>query len=158
MIQKITPFLWFDGNAEEAVNFYTSIFKNSKVTNVARFGDNPHGEKGKVMTMEFEIEGMTFTALNGGPEYKFSQAISFLVNCETQAEVDHLWDKLSAGGEVQQCGWLLDKFGLAWQIVPTLLGKLMSDKDPEKANRVMQALLQMVKIDMDKLQAAYDHK
>ena len=154
MIQKITPFLWFDGNAEEAVNFYTSIFKNSKVTKVARFGDNPHGEKGKVMTMEFEIEGMTFTALNGGPEYKFSQAISFLVNCETQAEVDHLWDKLSAGGEVQQCGWLLDKFGLAWQIVPTLLGKLMSDKDPVKANRVMQAMLQMVKLDMAKLQAS----
>jgi predicted 3-demethylubiquinone-9 3-methyltransferase (glyoxalase superfamily) len=158
MIQKITPFLWFDGNAEDAVNFYTSVFKNSKVTKVARFGDNPHGEKGKVMTMEFEIEGMTFTALNGGPEYKFSQAISFLVNCETQAEVDHLWDKLSAGGEVQECGWLIDKFGVTWQIVPTLLGRLLSDKDPVKADRVMQAMLQMVKLDMAKLQAAYDNK
>lgn len=158
MIQKITPFLWFDGNAEEAVNYYTSIFKNSKVTNVARYGEGPHGEKGKVMTMEFQLEGLTFTALNGGPEYKFSQAISFLVNCETQAEVDHLWEKLSAGGEVQQCGWLLDKFGLAWQIVPTLLGKLLSDQDPVKANRVMQAMLQMVKLDMAKLQQAYDHE
>jgi predicted 3-demethylubiquinone-9 3-methyltransferase (glyoxalase superfamily) len=158
MIQKITPFFWFDDNAEEAVNYYTSIFKNSKITNVARYVDHPYGEKGKVMTMEFQLEGQTFTALNGGPLYKFSQAISFLVNCETQAEVDHLWDKLSAGGEVQQCGWLIDKFGVTWQIVPTLLGKLMSDKDQVKANRVMQAMLKMVKLDMAKLQQAYDHE
>ena len=158
MIQKITPFLWFDDNAEEAVNYYTSIFKNSKVTNVARYGDHPHGEKGKVMTMEFQLEGLNFTALNGGPVYKFSQAISFLVSCETQAEVDHLWEKLSAGGEVQQCGWLVDKFGVTWQIVPALLGKLMSGKDPVKANRVMQAMLLMAKLDMAKLQHAYDHE
>jgi predicted 3-demethylubiquinone-9 3-methyltransferase (glyoxalase superfamily) len=158
MIQKITPFFWFNDNAEEAVNYYTSIFKNSKVTNVARYGDHPYGEKGKVMTMEFQLEGQNFTALNGGPVYKFSQAISFLVSCETQAEVDYLWDKLSVGGEVQQCGWLIDKFGVTWQIVPTLLGKLMSDKDPVKANRVMQAMLKMVKLDMAVLQQAYDHE
>lgn len=149
-MQKITPFLWFDNNAEEAMKFYVSIFKNSKIVSTTP------GPDGKVMMGTFELEGQQFHMLNGGPRFKFTEAISLFVNCETQAEVDQLWDKLSQGGEIQMCGWLKDKFGLAWQIIPSVLGKLMGDKDPAKAGRVMQAMLQMKKIDIAKLQAAYN--
>jgi predicted 3-demethylubiquinone-9 3-methyltransferase (glyoxalase superfamily) len=155
-MQKITPFLWFDGNAEEAMNFYTSVFKNSKVVNVRRYGEAGPGPKGTVMTGTFQINGQDFYALNGGPKYKFTPAISFFVNCETQPEVDELWDKLSAGGRKDKCGWLTDKFGLSWQIIPSALGKMLGDKDPKKANNVMQAMLQMDKIDIKKLKEAYD--
>jgi len=155
-MQKITPFLWFDGNAEEAMNFYTSVFKNSKVVNVRRYGDAGPGPKGTVMTGTLQINGQEFYALNGGPKYKFTPAISFFVNCETQQEVDELWEKLSAGGRKDRCGWLTDRFGLSWQIIPSALGKMLGDKDPKKANNVMQAMLQMDKIDIKKLQAAYD--
>jgi len=154
-VQKITPFLWFDGQAEEAANFYVSIFKNSKIGRVNRYGDHGPGPKGSVMIATFQIDGQDFIALNGGPQFKFSPAISFVVNCETQAEVDHFWEKLSDGGTIQQCGWLQDKFGISWQIVPTALGKLMSDPDPQKTSRVMQALMQMIKIDIQGLQQAY---
>jgi len=154
-MQKITPFLWFDGNAEEAMNFYVSIFKNSRIVNVKRYGDVGPGPKGSVMTGTFQLEGQEFYALNGGPLFTFSQAISFFVNCETQREVDELWEKLSAGGEIQQCGWLKDKFGLSWQIIPSALGEMMGDKDPEKAGRVMNAMLQMKKIDLEALKHAY---
>ena len=154
-MQKITPFLWFDGNAEEAMNFYVSIFKNSRIVNVKRYGDVGPGPKGSVMTGTFQLEGQEFYALNGGPQFTFSQAISFFVNCETQREVDELWEKLSAGGEIQQCGWLRDKFGLSWQIIPSALGEMMGDKDPEKAGRVMNAMLQMKKIDLEALKHAY---
>jgi predicted 3-demethylubiquinone-9 3-methyltransferase (glyoxalase superfamily) len=156
--QKITPFLWFDSNAEEAVNFYTSIFKNSRILDVARWGEGGPGPKGSVMTMGFELEGQQFTALNGGPHFKFTEAVSFYVNCETQKEVDELWDQLIAGGQAQQCGWLKDKFGLSWQIIPSTLIRMMKDKDPAKAKRVMQAMMQMVKIDIARLQQAYDGK
>ena len=155
-MQKITPFLWFDGKAEEAMQFYTSIFRNSKVRDVMRYGDAGPGPKGSVMSATFEIEGQEFIALNGGPAFSFTPAISFFVNCETQDEVDDLWAKLSAGGNTQQCGWLQDKFGLSWQIVPTILGKLLQDKDRQKANRVMEAMLKMVKLDIKELQRAYD--
>jgi predicted 3-demethylubiquinone-9 3-methyltransferase (glyoxalase superfamily) len=155
-MQKITPFLWFDGKAEDAMNFYVSIFKNSKVGKVTRCGDAGPGPKGSVLVATFQLEGQDFTALNGGPMYKFSPAISLFVNCETQEEVDTLWDKLSAGGGKLQCGWLQDKFGVSWQIIPTALGKLMNDPDPVKAGRVMKAMLQMTKIEIDKLQRAYD--
>jgi predicted 3-demethylubiquinone-9 3-methyltransferase (glyoxalase superfamily) len=155
-MQKITPFLWFDGNAEEAMNFYTSVFKNSKVVNVRRYGEAGPGPKGTVMTGTFQINGQEFYALNGGPKYKFTPAISFFVNCENQPEVDELWDKLSAGGRKDKCGWLTDKFGLSWQIIPSALGKMLGDKNPKKANRVMQAMLQMDKIDIKKLKEAYD--
>src|SRR5438046_7645780 len=138
--QKITTFLWFNDNAEEAVNFYTSIFKNSKIVTVARYGETGPGPKGTVMTVHFQLEGQEFIALNGGPQYQFTPAISLLVNCETQEEVDELWRKLTAGGQEVQCGWLQDKFGLSWQIVPTVLFELMKDKDPKKSERVMQAL------------------
>ena len=154
-MQKITPFLWFDGNAEDAANFYTSIFKNSKILNVSRYGDAGPGLKGSAMTVTFELEGQQFTALNGGPHYTFSPAVSFFVNCETQAEVDELWNKLSAGGKEVQCGWLQDKFGLSWQIIPKQLMELMSDKDPAKSQRVFKAMLQMKKIDIEGLQRAY---
>jgi len=154
-VQKITPFLWFDGQAEEAANFYVSIFKNSKIGRVNRYGDHGPGPKGSVMIATFQIDGQDFIALNGGPQFKFSPAISFVVNCETQAEVDHFWEKLSDGGTIQQCGWLQDKFGISWQIVPTALGKLMSDPDPQKTSRVMQALMQMIKIDIQGLEQAY---
>jgi predicted 3-demethylubiquinone-9 3-methyltransferase (glyoxalase superfamily) len=155
-MQKITPFLWFDGNAEEAMNFYVSIFKNSKVGRVTRYGDAGPGPKGTVMSATFQIEGQEFFALNGGPQFQFTPAISFFVNCETQQEVDDLWEKLSAGGRKERCGWLKDKYGLSWQIIPTVLGKFLGDKDPAKANRVMQAMLQMDKIDINGLKRAYD--
>jgi predicted 3-demethylubiquinone-9 3-methyltransferase (glyoxalase superfamily) len=153
-MQKITPFLWFDGNAEEAANFYISIFKNSKMGKISRYGDAGPGPKGSVMSVTFQIEGQEFFALNGGPQFKFTPAISFFVNCETQQEVDDLWEKLSAGGRTDRCGWLQDKFGLSWQIIPTVLGQLLSDKDPQRAKRAMQAMLQMTKIDIAKLQQA----
>jgi predicted 3-demethylubiquinone-9 3-methyltransferase (glyoxalase superfamily) len=154
-MQKITPFLWFDSNAEEAANFYTSILENSKILNVARYGEAGPGPKGKVMTVTFQLEGQDFIALNGGPHYTFSPAISFFVNCETQAEVDELWNQLSAGGKEVQCGWLQDKFGVSWQIIPKALMELMSDKDPVKSQRVFKAMLQMTKIDIEGLKRAY---
>jgi predicted 3-demethylubiquinone-9 3-methyltransferase (glyoxalase superfamily) len=150
-MQKITPFLWFDNQAEEAMNFYVSIFKNSKILSVSL------GPSGKAFTVTCELDGQEITALNGGPEFKFSEAISFFVNCETQAEVDELWEKLSAGGEESQCGWLKDKYGLSWQIVPAALSKLLGDHDPAKAQRVMQAMLKMRKIDIAGLKQAYEH-
>lgn len=154
-MQKITPFLWFDREAEEAARFYCSIFQNSKIGTIARYGEAGPGPKGSVMTIAFELDGQPFTALNGGPHFKFSEAISFVVNCKDQAEVDELWDKLSEGGEKSRCGWLKDRYGLSWQIVPTALMELMSDPDPERSRRVMQAMLQMTKIDIAKLKAAH---
>ena len=155
-MQKITPFLWFDNQAEEAMNFYTSIFKDSKAGSVSRYGEAGPGTAGSVLTASFELEGLEFTALNGGPQFKFTEAISLYVNCESQEEVDYFWSKLSEGGETSQCGWLKDKFGLSWQIIPSALPRLMNDPDREKANRVMQAMLQMQKIDVAKLQRAYE--
>lgn len=155
-MQKITPFLWFDGNAEEAANFYITIFKNSKMGKISRYGDAGPGPKGSAMSVTFQIEGQEFFALNGGPQFKFTPAISFFVNCETQQEVDELWEKLSAGGRTDRCGWLQDKFGLSWQIIPTVLGQLLGDKDPQRAKRAMQAMLQMTKLDIKKLQQAAD--
>ena len=155
-MQRITPFLWFDGKAEEAMNFYASIFKNSKIGSVTRYGEEGPGPKGAVMTATFQLDGQDFIALNGGPQFTFSPAISFLVSCETQQEVDDLWEKLSEGGEKQRCGWLKDKFGLSWQIVPTALGVMLRDKDAEKSRRVMKAMLQMDKIDIAGLKRAYD--
>jgi predicted 3-demethylubiquinone-9 3-methyltransferase (glyoxalase superfamily) len=155
-MQKITPFLWFDGNAEEAMNFYVSLFKNSKILRVVRYGDAGPGPKGTVMVATFQLEGQEFQALNGGPQYKFTPAISLFVSCETQQEVDALWEKLLEGGREDQCGWLTDKFGLSWQIIPALLPKLLSDRDPKKSQSVMQAMLQMRKIDSKGLQLAYD--
>jgi predicted 3-demethylubiquinone-9 3-methyltransferase (glyoxalase superfamily) len=157
-MQKITRFLWFNDKAEEAIKFYSSIFKHSKIKSVARYGDAGPGPKGSVMTASFLLEGQEFVALNGGPIFTFTPAISFVVNCRTQAEVDRLWDNLSAGGETGQCGWLKDKYGVSWQIVPTILVKLLSDRDPVKANRVMQAMLQMKKIDIAQLKQAYGRK
>jgi len=154
-MQKITPFLWFDGKAEEAANFYTSIFNNSKILNLSRYGEAGPWPKGTVMTVTFQLEGQKFIALNGGPHYTFSPAISFFVDCETQAEVDELWEKLSAGGSDMQCGWLKDKFGLSWQIIPKALMELMQDKDPAKSQRVFKAMLQMAKIDIEGLKRAY---
>lgn len=153
-MQKITPFLWYDGNAEEAANFYISIFKHSKMGQISRYGDAGPGPKGSAMSVTFQIEGQEFFALNGGPQFKFTPAISFFVNCETQKEVDDLWEKLSAGGRTDRCGWLQDKFGVSWQIIPTVLGQLLGDKDPQRAKRAMQAMLQMTKIDIEKLQQA----
>jgi predicted 3-demethylubiquinone-9 3-methyltransferase (glyoxalase superfamily) len=155
-MQKISPFLWFDTEAEEAMKFYTSIFKNSKVGKVTRYGDAGPGPKGQVLTASFEVEGVSFTALNGGPHYKFTPAISLYVNCETQMEVDDLWEKLSEGGQIQQCGWLQDKYGVSWQIIPSALPKLIGGPDPEKANRAMQAMMQMKKIDIAALERAYE--
>ena len=157
-MQKITPFLWFDADAEEAVAFYTSIFEKSRTVSVSRYGDAGPGPKGQVMVMKFEIEGQEFLALNGGPQFHFTEAVSFVVNCKDQKEVDYYWDRLSAGGRPVQCGWLKDKFGLSWQVVPTVLGKLMADKDPKKAARVTQAMLKMVKIDIAGLEAAAEGK
>ena len=161
-MQKITPFLWFDDNAEEAMKFYTSIFKNSKTGKIAHYdkaGEKAAGRPaGSVMTIEFQLEGQEFVALNGGPHFKFTEAISFVVNCQTQEEVDYYWEKLSQGGEEVQCGWLKDKYGLSWQIVPTILGELLSDKDAAKSQRVMEAMLQMVKLDIKKLKQAAEEK
>jgi predicted 3-demethylubiquinone-9 3-methyltransferase (glyoxalase superfamily) len=156
-IQKITPFLWFDHQAEEAAGFYVSIFPNSRIVKVARYGEGSPGPPGSVMTVEFQLEGQSFVALNGGPHFKFTEAISFVVNCQTQDEVDTYWEKLSAGGSDFQCGWLKDKFGLSWQVVPTALSELLSDPDPEKSQRVMKALLTMKKLDVGALQQAFDH-
>ena len=157
-MQKITPFLWFNDNAEEALNYYISIFKDSKIINAAYYGDAGPGPKGTLMTATFQLEGQQFMALNGGPLFKFTEAISLFVNCKTQEEVDDLWERLSAGGEKSRCGWLKDKFGLWWQIIPSALGELMGDKDPVKANRVMEAMLKMDKIDIKKLKDAYNQK
>jgi predicted 3-demethylubiquinone-9 3-methyltransferase (glyoxalase superfamily) len=154
--QRITPCLWFDGQAEEAANFYVSVFENSRITAVSRYGDAGPGPKGSVMTIGFELDGQAFTGLNGGPQFKFTEAISLIVNCETQAELDHYWEKLSAGGQEVQCGWLKDKFGVSWQIVPAALWELVQDKDPAKSQRVMAALMQMTKLDIAKLKQAYD--
>lgn len=155
-MQKITPFLWFDNQAEEAMNFYVTIFKNSKVLSVNRYGEGGPAPKGTVMTANFQLDGQEFTALNGGPMFKFSPAISFVVHCETQAEVDEYWAKLSAGGKENQCGWLDDKFGVSWQIVPNALIELLGAPDPAKAGRVMQAMMQMTKIDIAALKQAYE--
>jgi predicted 3-demethylubiquinone-9 3-methyltransferase (glyoxalase superfamily) len=155
-MNKITPFLWFDNKAEEAMNFYVSIFKNSKVLDISRYGKNAPYPEGTAFLVTFQLDGQNVMALNAGPEFKFTEAISMYVSCETQAEVDVFWDKLSEGGEKSRCGWLKDKYGLSWQIVPTALGRLMGDKDPEKASRVMQAMLKMDKIDIKKLEEAYE--
>ncbi len=157
-MQKITPFLWFNDKAEEAMKFYVSIFKNSKVISVSRYGDAGPGPKGSVMVAKFQVDGQEFMALNGGPQFTFSPAISFVVSCKTQEEIDQFWGKLSEGGEKGQCGWLTDKFGLSWQIVPTVLGELVSDKDPERSNRVMQALMKMTKLDIETLKQAYEEE
>ncbi|HEY3226403.1 MAG TPA: VOC family protein [Planctomycetota bacterium] len=157
-MQKITPCLWFDHQAEQAAKFYASIFKNSKIGTIARYGDAGPGLKGGVMTVSFQLEGQEFLALNGGPHFKFSEAISFIVNRETQEEVDALWKKLAEGGEESQCGWLKDKFGLSWQIVPTVLRELISDPDPAKSQRVMKAMLQMKKLDIKALKRAYEQR
>jgi predicted 3-demethylubiquinone-9 3-methyltransferase (glyoxalase superfamily) len=157
-MQKITPWLWFDNQAEEAAEFYTSVFKNSKITNVSRYGEGGPGTPGSAMTVSFELEGQEFNGLNGGPEFKFNEAVSFMVDCKSQEEVDDLWDKLTAdGGSESQCGWLKDKFGVSWQIVPSLLGELLGDEDPKKSQAVMQAMLQMQKIECKVLQDAYDN-
>lgn len=155
-MQKITPFLWFDHHAEEAVNLYVSIFKNSRIVNISRWGDGGPGPKGAVMSVTFELNGQEFMALNGGPTFTFSPAISFFVKCETQQEVDEYWEKLSAGGKKERCGWLKDKFGVSWQIIPNALGKYLQDKDAAKSKRVMQAMMQMDKIDIQGLQRAYE--
>jgi predicted 3-demethylubiquinone-9 3-methyltransferase (glyoxalase superfamily) len=156
--QKITPFLWFDGKAEEAINFYISVFKNGKINSIKRYGNEIPGMQGKVLTAVFEINGQEFMAIDGGPMFKFSEAISLYVNCQTQEEVDELWEKFSEGGKESQCGWLKDKYGLSWQIIPSDLGKMLSDKDPVKASNVMQAMLKMHKIDVRLLKEAYDKK
>jgi predicted 3-demethylubiquinone-9 3-methyltransferase (glyoxalase superfamily) len=153
-MQQITPFLWFDTQAEEAMKFYTSIFKNSKIGRVTRYGDAGPGPKGTVMSATFKLDGQEFMALNGGPLFTFTPAVSFFVSCKTQEEVDDLWEKLSAGGKTERCGWLKDKFGLSWQIIPSILGELLHDKDPQKSRRVMQAMLQMNKIDIEGLKQA----
>jgi predicted 3-demethylubiquinone-9 3-methyltransferase (glyoxalase superfamily) len=158
--QKIIPFLWFDSQAEEAANFYVSIFKQSRIGAITRYDDEGSKAagrpKGSVMTVEFELDGQKFTALNGGPQFKFTEAISLVVNCDDQKEVDHFWGKLSAGGQEVQCGWLKDRFGLSWQVVPTALIEMLQDKDPEKSKRTMAAMLKMKKLDVDALKRAYD--
>jgi predicted 3-demethylubiquinone-9 3-methyltransferase (glyoxalase superfamily) len=155
-MRKITPFLWFDNQAEEAAEFYASIFKNSKLVTVTRYGDTGPGPKGSVMTAKFELDGQEFVALNGGPLFKFNESISFVVNCETQEEIDYFWKELSAGGEESRCGWLKDKFGLSWQVVPIALQEMVDAKDPARSDRVMQALMQMDKLDVAKLKQAYE--
>ena len=156
-MQKITPFLWFDGRAEEATNFYLSIFKNAKAGKVVRWGPGAPAPEGTVMSTTFQIGGQEFMTLNGGPHFQFSPAISFFVNCETQAEIDELWEKLSAGGEKQRCGWLKDKFGVSWQIIPSMLGDLLHSKDAAKSRRVMEAMLKMDKLDIAALEQAHAH-
>jgi predicted 3-demethylubiquinone-9 3-methyltransferase (glyoxalase superfamily) len=153
-MQKITPFLWFDDKAEEAANFYISIFKNSKMGRITRYGEAGPGPKGTAMSVTFQLEGQEFFALNGGPHYKFTPAISLFVDCKSQEEVDELWEKLSAGGRKDRCGWLTDKFGLSWQIIPSVLGELLNDKDAAKSQRVMKAMLKMDKIEIDALKQA----
>jgi predicted 3-demethylubiquinone-9 3-methyltransferase (glyoxalase superfamily) len=155
-MQKITPFLWFDGKAEEAANFYVSVFRNSKIVSVVRYGEAGPGPKGTVMLVRFLLDSQEFLALNGGPQFSFSPAVSLVANCATQAEVDELWEKLSAGGEKLNCGWLKDKYGLSWQVVPTILGELMQDKDAEKTSRVMQAIMGMNKLEIAGLKRAYE--
>jgi len=155
-MQKISTCLWFNNQAEEAVRHYTSIFKNSKVFDPAFYNEEGYGEPGTVMTIAFELEGREFLALNGGPEFNFTNAISFMVNCETQEEVDYYWDRLLEGGEAEQCGWLKDKFGVSWQIIPTVIGELMQDKDPERSKRVMKVMLSMIKLDINQLLKAYN--
>lgn len=157
-MQKITPFLWFDNNAEEAVNHYRSIFKNSKIEKVVRCGAGGPGPEGSVLTIAFELEGQHFIALNGGPIFKFNEAISLSVDCQSQQEVDELWEKLSNGGQKSQCGWLKDKFGLSWQVVPSVLVEMLQDQDAERAKRVMAAMMQMSKLDIAALKRAYDGK
>ena len=162
-MQKITPFLWFDNQAEEAAKFYTTVFKNSKVGRILRYNETSAKTAGRpagsVLTIEFEIGGQKFTALNGGPQFKFNESVSFVVNCETQNEVDYFWEKLTAGGgQESECGWLKDKFGLSWQITPTVLIDMLNDKDPKKAGQVMKAMMQMQKIEINKLKAAYAGK
>jgi predicted 3-demethylubiquinone-9 3-methyltransferase (glyoxalase superfamily) len=157
-MQKITPFLWFDNNAEEAVNFYVSIFRNSRIVSVSRYPEGSPGPAGTVMTATFQLERQEFMALNGGPQFKFTQAISFFVSCETQKEVDELWEKLSQGGEKGHCGWLKDKYGVSWQIIPTALGQMLQDRDPQKSRNVVQAMLQMSKIEIETLRRAYEQK
>lgn len=154
-MQKITPFLWFDNNAEEAMNFYVSVFKDAKILTVTRYGEAGPGPAGTVMTAEFQLFGQEYVALNGGPRFKFTEAISFVVNCESQEEVDNYWEKLSEGGEKSRCGWLKDRFGLWWQVVPTILAELMSDPDAQKSQRVMQAMLKMDKIEIEPLKRAH---
>lgn len=157
-MQKITPFLWFDNQAEEAMNFYVSVFKNSKVISIAPYEEKEPEVKEAPMTLKFQIEGQEFIALNGGPEFKFTPAISFVINCENQKEIDYYWEKLSEGGEEQGPGWVKDKYGISWQVIPTVLEEMMVDKDPEKSNRVMVAMLQMGKIDIKKLEQAYNNE
>jgi predicted 3-demethylubiquinone-9 3-methyltransferase (glyoxalase superfamily) len=157
-MRKISPFLWFDNQAEEAANFYVSVFENSKIVRTARYGEAGPGPKGTVMTVEFELDGRTFVALNGGPQYKFTEAVSFVVDCKTQKEVDTYWEKLSAGGEQGPCGWLKDRFGLSWQVVPTVLMEMISDPDPKKSQRVMAVMMQMRKLEIEPLKQAYGGK
>lgn len=161
-MQTITPFLWFDNQAEEAANLYSSVFKNSKIVTVARYGEEgakvSGRPKGTAMTVVFELDGQRFIALNGGPHFKFTEAISFVINCKTQEEVDYYWGKLTVGGEESQCGWLKDRYGLSWQVVPTALGEMLQDKDPKKSERVMKAMLQMKKIDIQGLRQAYEQR
>jgi predicted 3-demethylubiquinone-9 3-methyltransferase (glyoxalase superfamily) len=155
MMQKITPCLWFDDQAEEAVRFYTSIFKNSRINKVTHYGEGGPRPKGSVLTVSFELDGQEFLALNGGPHFKFTEAVSFIVNCKTQKEVDRMWEKLSEGGQEVQCGWVKDKYGLSWQIVPTVLAKLMSDPEPGRPEKVFQAMMRMKKLDIKELKKAY---
>lgn len=167
-MQRITPFLWFDNNAEEAANFYVSIFSavresssngsGSKITGITRYGAEGPGPKGSVLTVAFQLDGQEFVGLNGGPQFKFTEAISFVVNCDTQEEVDKFWEKLSNGGKTIQCGWLKDRYGISWQIVPKIFVKMVQDKDPEKSKRVMNAMLKMEKINIKELQEAYDQR
>jgi predicted 3-demethylubiquinone-9 3-methyltransferase (glyoxalase superfamily) len=153
---KITPFLWFDGKAEEAANFYVSVFENAKILNVSRYPEDSPGPAATVMTVSFELEGQEFVALNGGPHYTFTPAVSFLIDCKTQAEVDHFWERLSEGGETSRCGWLQDKYGVSWQVVPSVLPELLQDDDDEKSDAVMHAMLEMAKLDIETLRQAYN--
>ena len=155
-MQQITPFLWFDNQAEEAANFYTSVFKNSKIGTTTRYGASGPGPEGQVLTISFQLNGQEFVALNGGPQFKFTEAVSFVVNCETQEEIDYYWEKLSNGGQESRCGWLKDKYGLWWQVVPTNISRLLASKDPEKSGRVMQAVMKMDKLDIATLEKAYE--